>query len=191
MSRNSDVVNAMRSSARSSYASSSMSKAPSKAQLKTNKSEEDHESHHAEDQGSCRDTPMSLRQPSIIYHDEVKDIRSSVVGVLKKNREENAPDTGRSTPSAKDIIKQILEKQKTGNDRYSLVPVVKRTNPFMTKITSEKFQPSMGVTHRDRANDTNSPQVSGGQWKHPNKNVLSRKEFDFRRSLQTLKDVGP
>ena len=86
MSRNSDVVNAMRSSARSSYASSSMSKAPSKAQLKTNKSEDDHESHHEEDQGSCRETPMSLRQPSIIYHDEVKDIRS-------KNKHQNTRRT--------------------------------------------------------------------------------------------------
>ena len=88
-----------------------MSKAPSKAQLKANKSEDDHESdHQEEDQGSCRETPMSLRQPSIIFHDEVKDIRSSIVGVLKKNKEESATDTGRSTPSAKDVIKQILEK---------------------------------------------------------------------------------
>ena len=107
---------------------------------------------------------MSLRQPSIIFHDEVKDIRSSVVGVLKKSKEErdSAPNTRGSTPSAKDVIKQILEKQKTSNDRYSLVPVVSSKNPFMTKITSDKFRPSMGVTHRDRANDTNSPSVSGG-----------------------------
>ena len=31
----------------------------------------------------------------------------------------------------------------------------------------------MGVTHFDRAGDKNSPKVSGGQWKHPSKNVLS------------------
>ena len=49
----------------------------------------------------------------------------------------------------------------------------------------------MGVTHFDRAGDKNSPKVSGGQWKHPSKNVLSRKEFDFGKSYTTLNDVGP
>ena len=49
----------------------------------------------------------------------------------------------------------------------------------------------MGVTHFDRAGDKNSPKVSGGQWKHPSKNVLSRKEFDFGKSYTTLNDFGP
>ena len=85
MSRNSNLdgnLLAMRSSARSSFASSSMSKAPSKAQLNGPKSEDDHESQE-EEMGSCRETPMSARQPQIIYHDEVQDIRSSIVVALK------------------------------------------------------------------------------------------------------------
>ena len=105
---------------------------------------------------------MSARQPQIIYHDEVQDIRSSIVVALKQNKEDNAPNSGRSTPSAKTIIQKVLEKQQSSIDRYSLVPIVKRKNPFMTKIMSDKFQPSMGVTHYDKAGDENSPQVSGG-----------------------------
>ena len=66
------------------------------------------------------------------------------------------------------------------------MPVIKRKNPFMTKIMSDKFKPSMGVTHYDRAGDVNSPQVSGGVFKHPNKNIISRRELTYRQSLATL-----
>ena len=66
-------------------------------------------------------------------------------------------------------------------DRYSLVPEMKAHDPFMTKIMkSSEFLPQQGVTHYDRANDVNSPCVSGGRWRHPNKNIISKKELMLR-----------
>lgn len=56
---------------------------------------------------------------------------------------------------------------------------------------SEFFKPGSGVTHRDLANDQSSPRVSGGAFKHMNKDRISRKEFEFRKSITNLKDFGP
>ena len=77
-------LNAMRSSARSNYASSTMSKTHQKELVNRNKPEEDHES---QESVSSRETPMSQRKPTIIYHEEVTDIKSSIIGILNKSKD--------------------------------------------------------------------------------------------------------
>ena len=47
------------------------------------------------------------------------------------------------------------------------------------------------MTHVDRAGDATSPRVSGGEYRHPNENIISRKEFELRKSLSNLKQFGP
>ena len=56
---------------------------------------------------------------------------------------------------------------------------------------SSEFSPSMGVVHRDRADNPNSPSVDGGMFKSPYENRISRKEFELRQSLSNLKSIGP
>ena len=51
---------------------------------------------------------MDLRHPTIIYHDEVQDIKTSVVGVLKGSREETDPRSGLTTPQTKSIVAKIV-----------------------------------------------------------------------------------
>ena len=85
-----------------------------------------------------------------------------------------------------------MRKQVNSIDRYSLVPAAISKNPFMTKLMkSSEFNPVQGVTHYEKANDLNSPKVSGGEWKHPDINILSRKEFEHRRTFTNLREVGP
>ena len=49
----------------------------------------------------------------------------------------------------------------------------------------------MGVVHRDRANNPNSNFCSGGAFKSPHENRMSRKDFELRQSLSNLKSFGP
>ena len=47
------------------------------------------------------------------------------------------------------------------------------------------------MTHIDRAGDATSPRVSGGEYRHSNEHIISRKEFELRKSLSNLKQFGP
>ena len=140
---------------------------------------------------SGRQTPLSQRVPTIIYHDEVKP--SDLNQKIKiDDGEDETIEQKEFHNQKKAVLKKILRTNFFSADRYSLVPEKKSNNPFMTKLMkSSEFQPEQGVTHYDRANDQNSPNVSGGKWRHPNKDIISRQEFKLRKSLATLKDMGP
>lgn len=89
-------------------------------------------------------------------------------------------------------IADIKKDRRNRRDCYSMILDERSRNPFMQKILkSSDFNPQHGVTHVDRAGDASSPRVSGGEYKHPNKNIISRKEFELRKSLSNLKQFGP
>ena len=65
-------------------------------------------------------------------------------------------------------------------------------NPFMKNLAkSTEFNPSMGVIHRDRADNPNSDYCSGGNYKSTKEYQISRKEFELRQSMSNLKLFGP
>ena len=72
-----------------------------------------------------------------------------------------------------------------------MIPEEKSKYPFMQKICSSGFKPNPGVTHYDSSIDKFAPNVTGGEWKHPRKDILSRKEFNHRKSLASFRDFGP
>ena len=77
-------------------------------------------------------------------------------------------------------------------DVYKIIPENLHLNPFMTKVCQSKdFTPSAGVTHRDNVLLPNSPSCSGGDFKSPFENCMSRAEFELRTSLTVLKAMGP
>lgn len=85
-----------------------------------------------------------------------------------------------------------MRKNRSRKDCYTLVPENLHLNPFMTKILrSNDFTPSAGVTHRDNVLLPNSPSCSGGDFKSPKSNLMSRAEFEMRTSLTVLKAMGP
>ena len=121
---------------------------------------------------------MDLRRPFVVYHDDkdapvqIRDTRQRLQA-MKDARDSQMYETSLST-----IIKEIKSIQNSARDRadcYSLMQDERSRNPFMRNIgKSTDFSPSRGVTHVDRAGDTASPRVSGGVYKHPNSNIISR-----------------
>ena len=74
-----------------------------------------------------------------------------------------------------------LKRKNNRRDCYSLIKEERTRNPFMKNIAkSSEFSPSMGVVHRDRANNPNSNFCSGGLFKSPHENRMSRKDFELR-----------
>ena len=62
----------------------------------------------------------------------------------------------------------------------------------MTQIMkSSDFTPSAGVKHTDNIELANSPSVSGGAFRSPRDNIMSKAEFELRTSLTVLKPIGP
>ncbi len=62
----------------------------------------------------------------------------------------------------------------------------------MTKIMkSTEFTPVAGVKHTDNVMLSNSPSVSGGIYRSPRENIMSKAEFELRTSLTVLKPIGP
>ena len=89
-------------------------------------------------------------------------------------------------------IAELKKDRRNRRDCYSMILDERSRNPFMQKILkSSDFSPQQGVTHVDRAGDASSPRVSGGEYRHPNKHIISRKEFELRKSLSHLKQFGP
>ena len=85
-----------------------------------------------------------------------------------------------------------MRKLKSNRDCFTIIKEEKSKNPFMKNIAkSSEFSPSMGVVHRDRADNPNTPFVSGGPFRSGDDNHLSRKEFELRQSLSNLKSFGP
>ena len=85
-----------------------------------------------------------------------------------------------------------MRKNRSRKDCYTLVHENLHLNPFMTKILrSNDFTPSAGVTHKDNVLLPNSPSCSGGDFKSPKSNMMSRAEFEMRTSLTILKSMGP
>ena len=74
-----------------------------------------------------------------------------------------------------------MKRNRNRRDCYSLIHEERTRNPFMKNIAkSSEFDPQMGVVHRDRAGDPGSPMVSGGMYKSPFENRMSRRELEAR-----------
>ena len=147
------------------------------------------------DKGSHRATPYELRRPFIVFNDDASaanDIQEKrkALEEINDGRESTMYNTNLSA-----IVHEIAELKKNRRNRrdcYSMILDERNRNPFMQKILkSSDFSPQQGVTHIDRAGDASSPRVSGGEYQHPNKNIISRKEFELRKSLSNLKQFGP
>ena len=171
---------------------SEMSKYKSRSQLSKAKNTEDEtaQSASSSDQDE-RLTPMDLRRPFVVYHDDndapahIQEKRQRLQA-MKDARDSQMYDTNLSS-----IIKEIKTIQNSARNRddcYSLMQDERSRNPFMRNIgKSAEFSPSRGVTHVDRPGDASSPRVSGGVYRHPNANIISRKEFEQRKSLSHLR----
>ena len=61
----------------------------------------------------------------------------------------------------------------------------------MSRILKADFAPSAGVTHTENVLLVNSPSVSGGDFKSPRPEIMSKAEFELRQSLTVLKQMGP
>jgi len=62
----------------------------------------------------------------------------------------------------------------------------------MNKILrSTDFTPSAGVKHTENVLLPNSPSCSGGDFRPPKDNIMSKAEFEMRASLTILKKMGP
>ena len=82
---------------------------------------------------------------------------------MRQNEAERDPNA--PSKDNKALIREVMLKTRSNTDGYSLVPDTRSKNPFMTKIMkSADFRPVQGVTHYDKANDKNSPNISGGEW---------------------------
>ena len=57
----------------------------------------------------------------------------------------------------------------------------------MSRILKADFAPSAGVTHTENVLLVNSPSVSGGDFKSPRPEIMSKAEFELRQSLTVLK----
>ena len=96
-----------------------------------------------------------------------------------------------SMPSLKKELR-TLRRKNIRKDCYSLVKEEKTRNPFMRNIAkSSQFNPSMGVIHRDRADNPNSDFCSGGPFKSKKEHAISRKDFELRQSMSNLRLFGP
>lgn len=171
---------------------SEMSKYKSRSQLsKAKQSAEDTAGSASSSSQDERMTPMDLRKPFVVYHDD-KDAHVQIrekrqrLQAMKDGRDSAMYDTNLSA-----IIKEVRTIQNSARNRddcYSLMQDERSRNPFMRNIgKSSDFSPSRGVTHVDRPGDAASPRVSGGVYKHPNANIISRKEFEQRKSLSHLR----
>ena len=140
-------------------------------------------------------TPTELREPFIAFDDDdsaAEDIKNKRI----KLKESDKFGEGMRYNTNLSVITQEITRVRESRgsqieDCYSLLKDDRRRNPFMTQaLTSSDFAPECGVTHYERAGDSSSPKVSGGKYKHTNRSVLSKKEFELRKSLQTLKGLG-
>ena len=141
-------------------------------------------------------TPAELREPFIAF-DEDDLAAEGIKNKRIKLRETDKSGSGmRYNTNLSSITQEITRvrdsRDSQRNDCYSLLKDERRRNPFMAQaLTSTEFAPESGVTHFERAGDANSPKVSGGEYRHSNRSVISRKEFELRKSLQNLKGFGP
>ena len=91
----------------------------------------------------------------------------------------------------KDSLQDELKARKRARRRKDCYPLVQEelsTNPFMKKILkSSNFTPNSGVVHTDNIELANSPSVSGGIFKSPRPELMSKEQFELRTSLTVLK----
>lgn len=101
-------------------------------------------------------------------------------------------DVNLSKESLQDELKTRRRANRRSRDCYSLVQEELSSNPFMTKILkSANFTPQSGVFHKDNVELANSPSCSGGVFKSPRPEIMSKEEFELRTSLTVLKAFGP
>ena len=99
----------------------------------------------------------------------------------------NESDT--DTITTKTLRDELSRRHKRrGKDCYSLVQEGVITKPYMSRILqSTDFAPAAGVKHIENILQHNSPCVSGGTFRPANPNLISKNEFEARRSKALLK----